>query len=381
MGNFRRHNLGRDGYFFCLASAIFFLAVSAFAHDPLHENQHANDTAYSDGHHRRHREEPVASVDLAAIRALVLSFRETGDDSSLDVAWQMLEPALELERLTPGNTNPDTLVSAAFVAQSRHDFDYSLQLLDQVLASDSRNDEARLLRASINLVRGNAGAAAKDCRRLRQASTLMRVTCSARVAVASGDCELALTRLQGVLNVVGAASLPSELLAWSYGVAGDLAICAAKAQSAVHSYEQSLRLAERTQVRAALVDVHISESNYESAWLSLDAGAAALPLLVRRLVVARRLGRVNELRSELRRVELEFEAWIRDEDWLHAREMARFYLDVIDRPGLARKLALINLVNQREPEDLRLGTRTRSRLAEDTDSGSVNPVTVLTVLK
>jgi hypothetical protein len=52
-------------------------------------------------------------------------------------------------------------------------------------------------------------------------------------------------------------------------------------------------------------------------------------------------------------------AWIARDDWLHAREMARFYFDVVDRPELARHLASINVSLQREPEDLRLEERTR----------------------
>ena len=39
--------------------------------------------------------------------------------------------------------------------------------------------------------------------------------------------------------------------------------------------------------------------------------------------------------------------------------MTRFYIDVVDRPVVARRLALINIGLQREPEDLRLELRTR----------------------
>ncbi len=61
----------------------------------------------------------------------------------------------------------------------------------------------------------------------------------------------------------------------------------------------------------------------------------------------------------LSRVEQEFQVWIANEDWLHAREMARFYIDVFDEPVLARRLALINISLQQEPEDQRLERRTR----------------------
>ena len=153
--------------------------------------------------------------------------------------------------------------------------------------------------------------------------------------------------------------LPPDVLAWSYSVAGDLAVAAGEPQEAVELYQHSLRLAERTQVRAALVDVLLNEAEFEDAWQTLDAGAPALPLLVRRLIVARQLERMNELGSVLAKVQNEFDLWIANEDWLHAREMTRFFIDVVDRPDLARRLALINVSLQREPEDLRLEKRTR----------------------
>ena len=49
-------------------------------------------------------------------------------------------------------------------------------------------------------------------------------------------------------------------------------------------YQHSLALAERTQVRAALVDVLLSQADFENAWQALDDGSPPLPLLVRRLV-------------------------------------------------------------------------------------------------
>jgi len=65
------------------------------------------------------------------------------------------------------------------------------------------------------------------------------------------------------------------------------------------------------------------------------------------------------MEAELVKVRAEFAAWIAAEDWLHAREMTRFFLDVEQRPALARRLAVQNLSVQREPEDLRLEERTR----------------------
>lgn len=324
-----------------LLAVLIFQSNMALAHDPLQDDQHQ-------AHHK-----PRGGIDDA--RSLVIAFRETGDDRNLDQAWRILEPALE--SIDPP---PDLLVTAAFVAQSRHEFTRAQELLERALAMNSNDDEARLLSASIFLVRGDAVAAAQACGELRQVEALVRITCNARVAVVSGEHARALRRLEGVLRIVATEHVPPDLLAWSYSVAGDLAVANREATKAIDLYRQSLDLAERTQVRAALVDVYISEADYASAWQALDVEKTALPLLVRRLILAKKLDRIDSVRPQLHRVQHEFEDWIRDEDWLHAREMTRFYIDVVERPKLARKLALINIRLQQEPEDLLLEVRTRS---------------------
>jgi hypothetical protein len=128
---------------------------------------------------------------------------------------------------------------------------------------------------------------------------------------------------------------------------------------AIDYYWRSIRLQESTQVRSALIDVLLAENELEQARQSLPEDTTALPLMVRRLIIANRLGIANSVKADIARADREFRNWIADEDWLHAREMARFYLDVHKQPQLARRLAVINLALQREPEDLRLEQRTR----------------------
>ena len=99
----------------CIASLIVILtSVPAFGHDPLQdENDHH---AEQDNNVHRH-------VNLSDLRALVVSFRETGDDRHLDEAWTLLEPLLE-----SASADPETLITASFVAQSRHEFDFAVHL-------------------------------------------------------------------------------------------------------------------------------------------------------------------------------------------------------------------------------------------------------------
>lgn len=176
-----------------------------------------------------------------------------------------------------------------------------------------------------------------------------------------------------ILETDDSRRLPADLLAWSHNVAGDLAVAAGWDAEAINHYERSLDFAESTQVRAALVDVFLSSTEYdlEDALRTLDAGSDALPLLVRRLIVSKRMYLLYDSHPTVAKVQTEFQHWIENEDWLHAREMARFYLDVVEKPELARQLALINIGLQREPEDIRLEQRTRPAGASKVGSKSL----------
>lgn len=292
----------------------------------------------------------AAAPTQATIRELVSAFRRTGDDVHLDHAWSLLEPALD-----HGMNDADLLVEAAIVAQSRHEFDRALALVDEALAIASNNDQAWLLRASILLVRGEAAAAERACSQLRDVPILIAVTCRARVSIAKGEHEKPLRQLTVLLDSAAAAELNPDGLAWSWSVAGDAAAPIDPARATAY-FTTSLQAVESTQVRAALVDVLLAEGRLEDAGRVIDAGADALPLSIRRMIVAKRSGK--ELAAkDIRAADHEFRHWIEDQDWLHAREMARFYLDVLERPALARRLAEINLAKQREPEDLLLASR------------------------
>ena len=354
-----KHRLGT--ILMCMASLVAILvSVPAFGHNPLsdeHEHQHSDHySAHDDNSHQR--------VNLSDVRALVVSFRESGDDRHLDEAWTLLRPAL-----VAASPDPETLIAASFVAQSRHEFEYAVKLITKALAIKDNNAEGWLLLASIQLVLGETESAAMACRQLRNVPPVISLTCNARVALATGDDQVAFVRLNSILNVADSQRLPPDVLAWSYSVAGDLAVAAGAPQEAVELYQRSLRLAERTQVRAALIDVLLNEAEFEDAWQTLDAGAPALPLLVRRLIVARQLERMDELGSVLAKVQNEFDVWIANEDWLHAREMTRFFIDVVDRPNVARRLAVINIRLQQEPEDLRLEKRTRPQATSQSVAG------------
>lgn len=273
------------------------------------------------------------------------------------VAWTHGEHVREAEaRLDDGNLNPvERLVASARVAQARHDFDRALDDIEQALTLDPNNDQAWLLAASIHLVRGDSDAAQAACRELRRVPAIAAITCAARVAINRGESDRVLPSLEAILRTIDLQSTDAVWAAWAYSVAGDAARTMNPGAAAKH-YEQSLSLLPNTQVRAALVDVLIEGDRLEAAIRILDAGRDALPLRIRRLIVDKRRGRQPNP-ATISKLTYQFEHWISHEDWTHAREMTRFYLDVVERPVLARRLAEINLAIQQEPEDRVLAHR------------------------
>lgn len=301
-------------------------------------------------YHEGHNEHRVA--DGAEARHYLRVFRESGDDQALDRAWRLLVPELE-----DPDVAPETLVLAATVAQSRHHFDQARSLLEVALKAQPSQQQALLLLASLQVLRGDAGAAAESCRRLQRVSALVQLVCRARVALAEGNYEREFRALAAALPTLTPTKEGRDVYAWAVAVAGDLATAAQQNQDAVRYYEQSLALVESTQVRAALVDRLLAESRLVAAEVALDVEATALALEVRRMIVARRQGRESSVSTAIALADAEFQRWIAARDWAHAREMARFYLDVLERHALAFRLATINLESQREPEDILLFER------------------------
>jgi len=291
-------------------------------------------------------------VQMSETRQLILSFRRTGNDDYLTRAWSLVQ--LDLV----SNPSIDTLMTAAIVAQSRHQFDTSRQFIGKVLSINPQHNEAQLLLASISLVSGRTQAAKVACSALQQVNLLLPITCHARVALASGHAHIAYPKLQRVISRIDTQA-SSATLAWAQSVAGDLAAHLGYTRKAIAHYRSSLELLDQVQVRAALADVLLESKQPDDVLEIIDHHDAALPLLVRRLIALAQIQRLAESFHTVTLLDDAFTTWIDAEDWMHAREMARFYLDVIKRPELARLLALKNIEIQKEPEDFRLVQRTQ----------------------
>lgn len=322
----------------CAGLILAAATLPASAHDLKHANTH-------DGAHHDAHPEP----DHTRIQSRLTAFRVTGDDAHLEAAWAELEPHL-------GDPTLLELIDAAVVSQARHDFTLAETLLRDVISRDYDNDEAWLQLASLYLVQGADEDAATACQELRHVSLLVATTCHARVDIARGDTLRAQRQIEAVLLGTKRERADAEVLAWTLSVAGD-ATATSDPEAAVAHYTESLALADRTQVRAALVDVLLAQDRIDDATRVLAEGPEALALSVRKMIVGIPTGHEPDLETAIAHADQQFRAWIAEEDWAHSREMTRFYLDVLPDPKLARRLARINLGIQSEPEDRLLSAR------------------------
>lgn len=248
-----------------------------------------------------------------------------------------------------------TLLQHARAAQHSHDFTRALALTKDALAVAPDDDRARLLQASLNLIRGETDAARQSCRQLRRSPPLVVVTCHANVARATGNVAGVRQKLDGMIAISDVSRVEPDLLAWSLSVAGDLAVAGREPGRALDYFRRSLDTVDNPQVRASLVDVLIGEGRLTDALDALRAGSPSLTLEVQHLIVLQDLG--NDVSQQAATLDRRFRHWIRHQDYEHAREMARFYLDVTGEPGLADELARINAQLQHEPEDRLLADR------------------------
>ena len=340
------------------AALILVVCLSAFPTVVFGHEIGARHGASHETHDSGSHPELVASGATEA-RQLLNAFRRSGDDTFLDRAWAALEPVL---REPVSSAWP--LIDAAAIAQARHQFARSLRYLERALALDPGNEQAWLMSATVHLVVGRQAEAARACAELTRASLIVSVGCRSRVELAGEYAGPAGRQLLALLTArqqfAATASDTEPVIAWAWSIAGDLMAASGEPLKAIRFYERSIAILENAQVRAAMVDTLISQESWQEAALALD-GREALPLKVRRHIVDKALQRADSRAIE--QMDREFEAWVNAEDWLHAREMARFYIDVVERPLLARRLATINATLQQEREDRVLERRTRNAAA------------------
>ena len=295
---------------------------------------------------------PISSPEIAVVlaQAAIQRGRISGDPREYGRA----QAALARWWLDPAPP-PAVRLLRATLRQQRHDFSAALADLDALIASRSGGGQALLSRASLHMAMGNPVPAARDCQALKgRALPLTVVACAAASAGISGQLGPAITALQQELAQPGNASVGERL--WAETLLAELLEAAGQRPQAAAAYASALKLAaDDPYLLATSADFWLQSGEPRKA-LSLLRGQEQNDALLLRIALAQKaLAAQGEAaqRSQQQLASRYQLAEIRGEAF-HAREQARFALELQGEPAAALAYAQRNWQAQREPADARL---------------------------
>jgi Flp pilus assembly protein TadD len=246
--------------------------------------------------------------------------------------------------------------------QYRHDFSTAEMLLDSVLRDAPRDAAARLLRASVRLVRGEFSEARADCAQLAAAgghAAPLGFACLAEALAGTGDFARALSLLE-TINPDQQEIEPSAR-AYLLATRAELRERGGDTAGAILDYRAAIQLAPRDDsIRAAFADALAASGKNGEARDLLAIDKPSLALLVRSVALLEGAPRA----ALAARVESSLALEVARGDKPHLREAAMFALaggDAVRALVAARQ----NFEIQKELADVRVLARA-ARAANDT---------------
>jgi hypothetical protein len=243
-------------------------------------------------------------------------------------------------------------IAAADREQAHHEFAAARERLDRVIATDSRNVQARLMRASIAILLGEFAPARRDCTSVIDTGLALPGTiCLAGAMTGPGSLARAKQLLAALEGVAPAAA---EIESWRLVTAADLAVRDADPASALALLERAHDVAPgdeevRTRFAALLLD-------RGQALRALDLASTPGASLARAIVgarAARALGHPDAARL-LQEAEGLLRSSGHDRESAHDREAALVALHLADDADLALCHARRNFELQKDTADVRV---------------------------
>jgi tetratricopeptide (TPR) repeat protein len=296
---------------------------------------------------------PASQSDLARSRvdvavplaqAYIARARATGDLRFLGYAENALDPWM---KKTPIERH--VLVLHATVLQSRHDFEGSLNELNQVIKTDPDNAQAWLTRSTVLRVLGRYDEALESCTHLaKQADPDVVTLCEQTLQALRGHLQ---TAYDTVVNLRFASASP-DVIAWRDSELGEMATHLGKDEEAESWFRQGLQAShDDFYMRNALADL-LLQHNRASETLQLLAGYETQEPMLLRIALAHEAlkdGQGEQARAYLGNA---FQVEEQRGEPVHRREQARYLLDIEHQPASALAAAQENWKTQREPADI-----------------------------
>lgn len=255
--------------------------------------------------------------------------------------WEMAEPPSEV------------LLLRATLRQRVHSFDPALADLALLLRRNPRDGQARLTRATILQVQGAHADAAAECAALRRlAEELVWATCSYGVAGVSGKVHESYDALKATLDRNQSAR--PEIRAWVLSLLAEMAARAGRNPAAERHFREALAIDPADHyLLGAYADWLLDQGRAgEVATLLRDPQRTDALLL--RYTLALKATSSPDLATHVEQLRARFEASRMRGDRAHAREEARFELELVGDAAKALSVAKDNWAVQKEPADLRL---------------------------
>ncbi|MDM0032077.1 hypothetical protein QTI33_07965 [Variovorax sp. J22P271] len=321
---------------------------------------------------QRPRDQGVA---IEAARAYLELARTEGDARYAGYAMGALQA---WNAAAPAETPPAVLVMRATVAQFLHDFDAAEAMLKEALARQPGNAQAWITLATVLRVRGRYAESDDACKKLgRVGPPLYGAACLAENAGLRGDHAAAREALQGLLADPALQGPRHQgTRQWLLTTVAEVEELAGRPAAAETAYRQALEADRSGYLLLAYSDFLVSQGRPSqiASLLSKEPRSDAVLLRLAIAAASTRAGarspsaqqgelarqEADELRSRFAAAALRPGTAA-----LHAREEAKFALDVEGDAPRALELARINVKLQREPVDLLLFARAAAAAHDD----------------
>lgn len=244
------------------------------------------------------------------------------------------------------------LVLRATLRQSRHDFAGAMADLNEALAADPRNAQARLIRAVILEVQGAYDEALGNCLSLAlYVEPLVTETCIASVHSVHGMAGPSRTLVQAALSRTPGNE---QIRLWAFTVLAETDARLGDGEAAERHFREALSLGLRdTYLLGAYADFLLDAGRAQEVRPLLRDETRIDPLLLRLALAEQALGE-STLDAHIGDLRERFAANRQRGDTSHQREEARFALHLLKDPQEALRLAEANWAQQREPWDVRI---------------------------
>lgn len=247
----------------------------------------------------------------------------------------------------------EVLLLRATLRQRVHDFDSALADLSLLLERNPRNGQARLTRATILQVRGDHAAAGAECATLRRlADELVWAACAYGVAGASGQLGESHDALKATLDRQG--QVRPEIRAWVLSLLAEMAARAGRDPAAEAQFREALAIDPADQYLLGAYADFLLDRGRGKEVLPLLRGHLGPDALLLRYTLALKASGSPDLGTYVEQLRARFEASRLRGDRAHAREEARFALQLSGNTADALRLAQENWAVQKEPADVRL---------------------------